>query len=281
VRIAKIKFLKMDFDNLAGNLKMADRKVDLDGAVNVYSGKVTGTVWADLNDISRIEYRLNASASQLEANDFLSALTPFKDRLFTKLDVKGEFSGLAPDTILVKKSLKGQGSAKSGEGKLVNYQVLADVLAFCKLGDTKEVSFRSLSMGFRIADEKVYLDDLQMTSKFGDVSLSGNSSFTGYLDYKATIKLTKEESDKMKGKAGNAAALFTDKDGRVVLDLLVKGQSPKPGVSWDTQMAQSRLKGKAQEEIDRAKQQAEDKAKKEAADAAKKAGEKLKNLFKH
>ncbi|HTY09393.1 MAG TPA: AsmA family protein [Candidatus Edwardsbacteria bacterium] len=281
VKIAKIKFLKMDFDNLAGNLKLADRKVDLDGAVNVYSGKVTGTVWADLNDISRIEYRLNASASQLEANDFLSALTPFKDRLFTKLDVKGEFSGLAPDTILVKKSLKGQGSAKSGEGKLVNYQVLADVLAFCKLGDTKEVSFRSLSMGFRIADEKVYLDDLQMTSKFGDVSLSGNSSFTGYLDYKATIKLTKEESDKMKGKAGNAAALFTDKDGRVVLDLLVKGQSPKPGVSWDTQMAQSRLKGKAQEEIDRAKQQAEDKAKKEAADAAKKAGEKLKNLFKH
>ena len=92
-------------------------------------------------------------------------------------------------------------------------------------------------------------------------------------------------------KAGNAAALFTDKDGRVVLDLLVKGQSPKPGVSWDTQMAQARLKGKAKEEIDRAKaeaqakadqlkKEAEEKAKKAAEDAAKKAGEKLKGLFK-
>lgn len=291
VRIAKIKFLKMDFDNLAGNLKMADRKADLDGAVHVYSGKVTGNVWADLNNMEKIEYKLSADASQLEANDFLSALTPFKDRLFTKLDVKGQFSGLAPDTILIKKTLKGQGSAKSGEGKLVNYQVLSDILAFCKLGDSKEVSFRSLSMGFRIADEKVYLDDLLMTSKFGDINLSGNSSFTGFLDYRASIKLTKEESDKMKGKVGNAAGLFTDKDGRMVLDLLVKGQSPKPGVSWDTQMAQARLKGKAQEEIDKVKAEAqakidqqkkelEDKAKKEADAAAKKAGEALKGLFK-
>ncbi len=291
VRVAKVKYLKMDFDNLAGNLKLADRKADLDGSVNVYSGKVAGNVWADLNDMEKIAYRLTADASKLEANDFLSALTPFKDRLFTKLDVTGEFSGLAPDTVLVKKTLKGQGKAASGEGKLVNYQVLADVLAFCKMGDSKEVSFKSLSMGFRIADEKVYLDDLLMTSKFGDINLSGNSSFTGFLDYRASIRLTKEESDRMKGKAGNAAALFTDKDGRMVLDLLVKGQSPKPGVSWDTQMAQARLKGKAQEEIDKVKAEAqakidqqkkelEDKAKKEAEEAAKKAADALKGLFK-
>ncbi|MCU0605927.1 MAG: AsmA family protein [Candidatus Edwardsbacteria bacterium] len=291
VRVAKIKYLKMDFDNLAGTLAMSDRKLSLVGDVAVYSGKVSGNVWADLDDMEKIAYRLGADASKLEANDFLSALTPFKDRLFTKLDVTGEFSGLAPDTVLVKRTLKGQGKAASGEGKLVNYQVLADVLAFCKLGDTKEVSFRSLSMGFRIADEKVYLDDLLMTSKFGDINLSGNSSFTGYLDYRASIKLTKEESDRMKGKAGNAAALFTDKDGRVVLDLLVKGQSPKPAVSWDTQMAQARLKGKAQEEIDKVKAEAqaridqerkalEEKAKKEADEAAKKAADALKGLFK-
>jgi hypothetical protein len=291
VKVAKIKFLKMEFDNLNGNLKLADRKVDLDGAVNVYSGKVSGKAWADLDDMNKIEYRLNTNADKLEANDFLSALTPFKDRLFTKMDIKGDFSGLAPDTVLVKKSLTGQGNAKSGEGKLVNYQVLADVLSFCKLGDSKEVSFKSLSMGFRIADERVYLDDLLMTSKFGDINLSGSSSFTGALDYRASIKLTKEESDKMKGKAGNAAALFTGKDGRVVLDLLVKGQSPKPSVSWDTQMAQARLKGKAQEEIDRAKAEAqakidqqkkelEDKAKREADAAAQKAKDALKNLFK-
>lgn len=291
VKVAKVKYLKMDFDNLAGTLAMSDRKLSLTGDVGIYSGKASGNVWADLNDMEKIAYRLNADASKLEANDFLSALTPFKDRLFTKLDVVGEFSGLAPDTVLVKKTLKGQGKATSGEGKLVNYQVLADVLAFCKLGDSKEISFRSLSMGFRILDEKVYLDDLLMTSKFGDITLSGNSSFAGVLDYRASIKLTKEESDRMKGKAGNAAALFTDKDGRVVLDLLVKGQSPKPAVSWDTQMAQARLAGKAQQEIDKAKAEAqakidqerkalEEKARKEADEAAQKAAEALKGLFK-
>ncbi|MDI6740901.1 MAG: AsmA-like C-terminal region-containing protein, partial [Candidatus Edwardsbacteria bacterium] len=257
VRISKIKFLKMDFDNLNGSLSMNDRKLTLDGALGVYSGKVAGNVWSDLGDLTKIEYRLNADATSLEANDFLSALTSFNDRLFTKVDVNGQFSGLAPDTILIKKTLKGQGRAKSGEGKLVNYQVLADIFAYCKLGDSKEVSFRSLAMGFRILDEKIFLDDLVMTSKFGDVNLSGSSSFAGYLDYRVSIKLTKEESDKLKGKAGNAAALFTDKDGRVALDLLVKGQSPKPGISWDTQMAQARLKGKAQEEIDKVKAEAQ------------------------
>ena len=135
-------------------------------------------------------------------------------------------------------------------------------------------------MGFRIADEKIYLDDLQMASKFGDVNIAGYSSFLGYVDYRVSITLTKEESDKVKGKGGNVAALFTNKEGRVVLDLLVKGQSPKPGIGVDTQMAQARLKGKAQEEIDKAKQQAAEAAQKQAEELKKKAAEEAKKLFK-
>jgi hypothetical protein len=279
VRIAKIKFLKMDFDNLAGNLTMSNRKLNLDGQVNVYSGKVLGTVWADLNDLTKIEYRLGANAEKLEANDFLTALTPLDNRMYAKLDVKGDFSGLAPDSALIMKTLKGQGKAATGEGKITNWPMLADILSYCKLSETKEVSFRSLSLGFRIADEKIYLDDLQMASKFGDVSVSGSSSFPGYLDYRVSITLTKEESDKVKGKGGNAAGLFTNKDGRVVLDLLVKGQSPKPGIGLDTQMAQARLKGKAQEEIDKAKKQAQEATQKQADELKKKAAEEAKKLF--
>ncbi len=302
VRVAKIVFMKMEFDNLAGNLAMRDRKLTLDGQLGVYSGKVLGSLWADLNDLNRISYRINADAQRLEANDFLSALTPFKNRLYTKLDLKGEFSGLAPDTVLVKESLKGQGRASTGEGRLINWPLLADILSHTRLGDTREVTFRSLNMGFRIADQKVYLDDLKMDSKYGDVTLSGYSTFAGAVDYRVSIKLTREESDKLKAKGAGVTTLFTDADGRVVLDLLVKGQPPKPSVSWDTQMAQARLKGKAQEEMDRLKKEAEDKAKAEAdrlkkkADeeaarlkqeaeekakkAAEEAGKKLKDLFK-
>jgi uncharacterized protein involved in outer membrane biogenesis len=302
VRVAKIAFLKMEFDNLAGHLAMRDRKLTLDGQLGVYSGKALGSLWADLNDLNRIQYRINADAQKLEANDFLSALTPFKNRLFAKLDLKGEFSGLAPDTMLVKQTLQGQGRAATGEGKLVNFPLLADILSHTRIGDARELTFRSLNMGFRISEQKVYLDDLKMDSKYGDVSLSGYSTFAGAVDYRVSVKLTKEESDRLKGKGGNVANLFADPDGRVVLDLLVKGQPPKPAVSWDTQMAQARLKGKVQQEVDRAKAEAEAKAKAEAdklkqkADAeaerlkqeaeekAKKAAEeaakKLKNLFK-
>jgi uncharacterized protein involved in outer membrane biogenesis len=302
VRVAKIVFLKMEFDNLAGNLAMKDRKLSLDGQLGVYSGKVLGNLWADLNDLNRIEYRLKADAQKLEANDFLSALTPFKNRLFAKLDLNGEFSGMAPDTVLVKETLKGQGRAATSEGRLVNWPLLADFLSHTKLGDTKEVTFHSMNLGFRILDQKVFLDDLKMDCRYGEVNLSGYSTFAGAVDYRVSVKLTKEESDKLKGKGGNVAALFTDKDGRVVLDLLVKGQPPKPSVSWDTQMAQARLKGKAQEEIGKAKAEAEAKVKdeadklkqkadeeaarlkQEAEEKAKKAAEeaakKLKNLFK-
>jgi len=302
VRVTKIVFLKMEFDNLAGNLAMRDRKLGLDGQLGVYSGKALGSLWADLNDLNRISYKINADAQKLEANDFLSALTPFKNRLYAKLDLKGEFSGLAPDTVLVKETLKGQGRAATGEGRLVNFPLLADILSHTRIGDARELTFRSMNLGFRIADQKVYLDDLKMDSKYGDVNVTGYSTFAGAVDYRVSVKLTKEESDRLKGKGGNVAALFTDKDGRVVLDLLVKGQPPKPAVSWDTQMAQARLKGKAQEEIDKAKAEAEAKAKaeadklkqkadaeaerlkKQADEAAKKAAEdaakKLKNLFK-
>lgn len=278
VRVAKIVFLKMEFDNLAGNLAMRDRKLSVDGQLGVYSGKVLGSFWADLNDLNRIQYKINADAQKLEANDFLSALTPFKNRLYTKLDLKGEFSGLAPDTVLVKQTLQGQGRAATGEGRLVNFPLLADILSHTRLGDAKELTFRSLNMGFRILDQKVYLDDLKMDSKYGDVSLSGYSTFAGAVDYRVSVKLTKEESDKLKGKGGNVANLFTDQDGRVVLDLLVKGQPPKPSVSWDTQMAQARLKGKVQQEVDRAKAEAEAKAKAEADKLKKKADEEAARL---
>ncbi len=270
----------MDFDNLTGTLTMANRKLNLDGQVNVYSGRVLGSVWADLNDLTKIEYRLGANAEKLEANDFLTALTPLDNRMYAKMDVKGDFTGLAPDSALIMKTLKGQGRASTGEGKITNWPMLGDILSYCKLSETREVGFRSLSMGFRIADEKIYLDDLQMASKFGDVNIAGYSSFLGYVDYRVSITLTKEESDKVKGKGGNVAALFTNKEGRVVLDLLVKGQSPKPGIGVDTQMAQARLKGKAQEEIDKAKQQAAEAAKKQAEELKKKAAEEAKKLFK-
>ncbi|MDO9391012.1 MAG: AsmA family protein [bacterium] len=280
VRIAKIKFLKMDFDNLTGTLTMANRKLNLDGQVNVYSGKVLGSVWADLNDLTKIEYRLGANAEKLEANDFLTALTPMDNRMYAKMDVKGDFTGLAPDSALIMKTLKGQGRASTGEGKITNWPMLGDILSYCKLSETREVSFRSINMGFRIADEKIYLDDLQMASKFGDVNIAGYSTFLGYVDYRVSITLTKEESDKVKGKGGNVAGLFTNKEGRVVLDLLIKGQSPKPGIGVDTQMAQARLKGKAQEEMDKAKQQAAEAAQKQAEELKKKAAEEAKKLFK-
>ena len=283
---------------------MDNRKLNLDGQVGVYSGKVLGSLWSDLNDLTKIEYKLKAQASQLEANDFLSALTPFKDRMFTKLDINGEFSGLAPDTILIKKTLKGSGNAKTGEGKIVNWDLLAKVFEYTKLTGDKDLTFKSLSMGFRILNERLYLDDLQMDSRFGDVNLSGSSGFDGTLDYRVSIKLTKEESDKLRAKS-SAVNLFADKDGRMVLDLLVKGPAQKPGIGWDTQMAQARLKGKAQEEIDKAKKEvadkvqaeadklkqqaqaeadkakkaAEDKAKKEAEELKKKAADKLKGIF--
>lgn len=280
VRITKIRFLKMDFDNLTGTLTMANRKLNLDGQVNVYSGKVLGSVWADLNDLTKIEYRLGANAEKLEANDFLTALTPMDNRMYAKMDVKGDFAGLAPDSALIMKTLKGQGRASTGEGKITNWPMLGDILSYCKLSDTREVSFRSISLGFRVADEKIYLDDLQMASKFGDVNIAGYSSFLGYVDYRVSITLTKEESDKVKAKGGNAATLFTNKEGRVVLDLLIKGQSPKPGIGVDTQMAQARLKGKAQEEMDKAKQQAVEAAQKQAEELKKKAAEEAKKLFK-
>ncbi|HBE72745.1 MAG TPA: hypothetical protein DDW31_01365, partial [candidate division Zixibacteria bacterium] len=162
--------------------------------------------------------------------------------------------------------------------RLVNWPLLADVLSHTRLGDTKEVSFQSLNMGFRILDQKVYLDDLQMASKFGDVSMSGYSTFAGAVDYRVSVKLTREESDKLKGKGGNVAALFSDKDGRMVLDLLIKGQPPKPSISWDTQMAQARLKGKVQEEVDKAKAEAEAKVKAEADKLKQKADEEAARL---
>lgn len=293
VRVAKIKFLKIDFDNLAGNLSMDDRKMSLDGQVDAYSGRILGDLWSDLSDLTKIQYKLKAKASQLEANDFLSAITPFKDRMYTKLDLDGEFSGFAPDTLLVKKTLKGSGNAKTGEGKIVNWELLAKVFEYTKLTSDRDLTYKSMSMGFRILNERLYLDDLQMASRFGDVNLSGSSGFDGALDYRVSIKLTKDESDKLRAKT-SAASLLTDKDGRMILDLLVKGPAQKPSISWDTQMAQARLKGKAQEELDKAKKEAEakaqeeadklkkaaeEKAKKEAEELKKKAGDKLKNLF--
>ena len=293
VRIAKVRFLKIDYDNLAGNLTMNDRKMELDGQVGIYGGKVLGGLWADLNDLANIEYKLKTKASQLEANDFLSALTSFKDRMFTKLDLDGEFSGLAPDTILIRKTLKGSGQARTGEGKIVNWEMLAKVFEFTKLTSDRDLTYKSMASGFRILNERLYLDDLQMSSRFGDINLSGSSGFDGTLDYRVSLKLTREESEKFKSKT-SATALFSDPDGRVILDLLVSGPAQKPIIGWDTQMAQARLKGKAQEEIDKARKEAEvkaqaeadkvrkaaeEKAKKEADELKKKAGEKLKGIF--
>ncbi|KPK74981.1 MAG: hypothetical protein AMJ89_05075, partial [candidate division Zixibacteria bacterium SM23_73] len=262
ISIQKLIFRGVEYTNFSANLDVTDGILRVDNvASNVYTGTVGGKVTCDLNDIDHLKFDTDFTASQIEANDFLSRFTAFHDHLFGKLNLTASFSGTGNRVEDIKKSLTASGTATVTDGKLVNWELLNKLASYLKVKTFKEEQIKTLRNSFRIENGRVWFDDFSAFTKSGDFELSGSVGMDGSLDYKLTAVLSPELSSSFDA-LGDISDYLKNDRGRVVLDVNIKGPAKNPEFSLDTSKAEERFKKRMTQKLKQEEKKITDELKK-------------------
>jgi hypothetical protein len=271
--IQKAIFRKVEYTNLSASLDITDGILRIkDVTSNVYTGTVGGKVVCDLNDVNNLKFNMDFTASQIEANDFLSRFAAFPDHLFGKLNLTASFSGTGNKVEDIQKSLTAFGTGTITDGKLVNWELLNKLTSYLKLKTFKEEPIKTLRNSFRIENGRVWFDDFSASTKNGNFELSGSVGIDGSLGYKLTAILSSELSSSFDA-LGDLSDYLKNDQGRVVLDINVAGTAKKPKFSLDRSKAEERFKKRAGEKFKQEREKVTEELKKKGEDL-------LKDLFK-
>ncbi|MFQ5452695.1 MAG: AsmA family protein [Candidatus Zixiibacteriota bacterium] len=233
----------IEFTRINGKVKIFNRQIECyDITGKVYSGDVAGKTTVDLSDFNKPEYVGEFKASQVEANDFMSRFTKLGGHLFGKVDLNGSYNAVGWESEDFLNSLTLNSTSTMQKGKLVTSGVMFSVIngLASNIGESfaKEQPLRDLSTNIRAKDGKVNLDKLTTRlGSVGDFELDGFYAFAGDIDYKGSVLLTKEWTEKLlkkKGLLGNLAGLLTDKSiERVKLPIVFGGTMENPTFNID------------------------------------------------
>jgi hypothetical protein len=267
--IQKLIFRDVEYTNFSADLNVTDGILRIDDvASNVYTGKIGGKATCDLNDIDHLKFNTDFTASQIEANDFLSRFTSFHDHLFGKLNLTASFSGTGNELGDIQKSLFASGTASITDGKLVNWELLNKLASYLKVRTFEEEQIRTLRNSFRIEKGRVWFDDFSAATKSGDFALSGSVGLDGSLDYQLTAVLSPELSSSFAA-LGDLSDYLKNDQGRVVLDIDVKGSAKSPEFYLDPSRAEERFKNRMTQKAQQEGEKAVDELKKKGEDLLK------------
>ncbi|MGB2696452.1 MAG: AsmA-like C-terminal region-containing protein [Candidatus Zixiibacteriota bacterium] len=262
INIQKVIFREVEQTNLIANIEISKGIVKIDNVVSkVYAGNLGGKVLCDLNDPEHITYDMEFNASKIEANDFLSRFTLFDEHLFGKLDISAKFSGRGNSIEDMKRSLLASGKVSIGDGKLVNWELLDLLGEYLQVKEMKDQKIRDLKNTFMIKNQRLYFDDFSARTNDGDWQVSGSVGFDGSMDYAVTTTLSKDLSKRFDS-LGEISQFLKNEEGRVVLDIKLKGTAKSPEFTLDTSRAEkkfeSQLKIKSEELKDELKEKGEE-----------------------
>ncbi|MFH2036374.1 MAG: AsmA-like C-terminal region-containing protein, partial [Candidatus Zixiibacteriota bacterium] len=240
--IGTLVYSQVDFTNIKSNIKIEDRKIKVtDANASVYTGKVTGETEIDLNDFENPIYSGNFTATQIEANDFLSRFTKFGGHLYGKANLEGAFSASGLEPELIMKSLNMNGKSMFKEGKLVNFDIVNNFAQQFNFSAPTEEKIRDLVNSFAIKDGRIAFDAMKFISEVGDWAIDGSVGFDGTLDYKCKVLLTEKYANQIIKKLGSdliGSLLKNDTNERIEVPFKLSGTYQKPTITieqafWD------------------------------------------------
>jgi len=284
VSIDKLIAEKFEFTNARGSVKIRNGVITLDNfSLNAFQGSVTTKGTLDMRPGADRAFNLDLNINAVEANALLPNFTSFGSHLFGRFSMTTKLQGTLNDTLgLDTRTLGGNGNVQVGQGRLVGYPMTSELASFTGISEFRELNFAGLANTFQIANGRLTMGDLKLSSQKTDFVLSGSQGLDGSLDYQLLVKLPQELTGKLKigGLGGELLEYLKDKDGKLNLNFLVKGTATKPAFALDTKQieaaAKQALEAKAKAELNKQTDAAKKKLEEELK---KKQDELLKNIF--
>lgn len=228
---------------------------DLKGLVryekgNVYLDSVTARMYGGNVAISGIvglgsptpDFRVKVAVKDLAAEEILSRKTSLKDFLSGPVSLSADLGGGMKDFADFTRTASGSGTIKLTGGKIKGLDLLGTAVGLAGLSPLvpgalpggeagKETTFSDLSASFRVEGGKIRTEALRIVSD--KLGLTGKAAvgFDRTLDFRGSIRLSKEMSKRFRGKAGK---FLVGPEGAVEIPLFLKGSLTSPAASLDT-----------------------------------------------
>lgn len=111
------------------------------------------------------------------------------------------------------------------DGELNNFEPMLGLSRFIDIDELKQIQFSEFKNTIRIKDEQIVIPQMDIVSSVMNVTASGKHGFDGNYEYHVSLLLSDLLSAKMKRSKKNKSFsdVEEDKDGRLMLHLLLEG----------------------------------------------------------
>jgi hypothetical protein len=239
LRAANATMRKVAARDLSADLDITGRTVSLANLHGkAYDGDLVGRAAIDFQNPAAPRYDLEFTAQQLDADRFLSGMTPLRGVVTGKVNLQSgwKYTGSEPKQIL--STLTGNGQAMALSGRLQELPVMTSIANLLQLPSLKSMPYKDLGMHFAVQSGRLAVQDLKLRTDDADAGVGGSIGLDGSLDLSVHLLLSKALSQHYLSGNRTAAALgslFADPTGRLAFDFAVGGDYKSPKLRADLQ----------------------------------------------
>jgi hypothetical protein len=247
-RAPRVDAHRVPLTDVRGTIALAnDRRLAVrDVTAGLWTGRVAGSADVDLTDPEAPAFVIETSATDVQADDLVSTLTPADGLLQGELDLTSRFEGKGSVAEAIAKTLTGQGDVDVTGGRLARTPAIQALWTALNLEGREAIDFRDLATTFRVEGGRLVTDDVALSGDEADWRISGATAFDGTIDYRVQATLSEALSETYRKRVGrDLAALLSGTSGRLVLDLEVTGTAKKPKVRLDADKLAARARDNA------------------------------------
>ena len=291
---AKLIYDKMEMEKVSGVIEVRDEKLSMKNlSMNMLNGKmlVTGYYSSKNAEKPEADFLLDISNFDIQKSmktfATLGKMAPVAENTTGSFSTKFKVNTLLDKTMSpLTKTMKGGGNLSTSKILVQNSASLNKIADAIKYEKLKKLNLDKLNIAFVIADGKITTSPFDVKKDNAKAKVSGSTGFDESIDYLMKMEVPRKE---IGGSANSVlealASKAKDKGVAVQLadilkfDVRIGGTFKNPAIKTglnDTKgNAESSLKDKAKEELDKKKEDLSNKAKEEAtkgiAEAQKKA----------
>ena len=202
----------------------------------VCGGTIQTNGTLDLRPARHRPFSFNLEVSNVESHELLAPFTSFGSHISGRLTMKTSLRGTLNDTLGIDtQSLAGDGLAAMQNGKVTSFPLALKLAEATGMPRMKDLAFDHWTNSFTLADGRMHIRDLAVTSGRTEILADGSQGLDGALDYAMTVKFPSEATETLNlpGPAGVLLDYFKDSDGRLTLRFHVGGTVTSPSLELD------------------------------------------------
>ncbi|WKN33070.1 AsmA-like C-terminal region-containing protein [Porifericola rhodea] len=266
--VEKIKFRRFRGRQLKGKLQVENQVARLkQSSILTAGGKVSAQAFIDARRPDFVKVNATTAFEHLRADSIFYTFEDFGQDFLTQKHLEGKIyadvdwnMNFDQHLQLNYPSLEVNALTTIRDGRLNDFEPMQKLARFVEEESLSRLRFAELNNHIRIADQKIFIPRMQVSSNISDIWVEGIHTFDNHIDYRFEVPM--KTFSIRKAAARERAQARQEKFGRVLEDdsapinlfLTALGTVDDYKISYDMQAAKSKFKDNLQNEKEELKQ---------------------------